>query len=152
MNTAYLMVILSLLGDGEMSAAFVNTDNLANCQQRAEVIRSILTSAGTDLRRIACVPSALRFEKFSHGAPKDAPRHAYLVELTSRSVSVAPVADIDACQRLRAANPDVAGGQRLCVTSTQKLLADGRETGAARPARPQIASGELAPPGVKRAE
>lgn len=94
MDLAHLMIILSTLADGGMSAAFVNSDSLAACEQRSKTIETILTKGGVDVREIVCVPSKLTFEPFAHGAPKSAPRHAYLIEFEGNSVGVAPIMDV----------------------------------------------------------
>ena len=121
MDVAHLMIVLSLLADGGMSAAFVNTDNLAHCEQRGKTLRTILTKGGVDVREVACVPSALQFEPFSHGAAPSAPRHAYLVEFQHDTVSVAPIMDIIECESVVAHTAAPPSMRRLCVTSTQAL-------------------------------
>ncbi len=123
MDMAHLMIILSMLADGGMSAAFVNTDNLAHCEQRAKTLRAILTQGGVDVREIACVPSGLEFEPYAHGTAEDAPRHTYLVEFEGESVNVAPIMDMIECESVVAHTAAPPSMRRLCVTSTQTMKA-----------------------------
>ena len=132
MEMAHLMIILSMLADGGMSAAFVSTDNLAACEQRAKTIKTILTTSGIDVREAVCVPSELEFEPYSHGAPESAPRHAYLIEFEHDTVQVAPIMDIVECESVVAHTAAPPSMRRLCVTSTQVMKGAGEgEAGAA---------------------
>lgn len=125
MEMAHLMIILSMLADGGMSAAFVSTDNLAACEQRAKTIKTILTTSGIDVREAVCVPSELEFEPYSHGVPEDAPRHAYLVEFEHDTVQVAPIMDMIECESVVAHTAAPPSMRRLCVTSMQAMKGSG---------------------------
>jgi len=116
MNTATVLVILTLLADGQLSAAFVNTDDPATCAERAAAIGAVLRQGGADVQTLRCVPSDLRFTRFSHRDAATAPRHAYRLRLDASRLEVTPVADLARCRA------DAAGDDgRVCVTSTQSL-------------------------------
>lgn len=129
MDVAHLMIILSMLADGGMSAAFVNTDNLTHCEQRGKTLRTILTKGGVDVREVACVPSDLQFEPFSHGAAASAPRQVYLVQFERDTVDVAPIMDMTECESVVAHTAAPPSMRRLCVTSTQALKDEGEADG-----------------------
>ena len=121
MNAAYVMVILTLLADGQLSAAFVNTESQARCETRATAVEAILKKGGADVQQIRCVPSALQFTRFSHDNAGTAPRHAYLLSLGEASLALAPVKNAKACRRQRERSAPASGVERHCVTSTQSL-------------------------------
>ena len=127
MTTAHIMVILTLLGDGQLSAAFVSTGSKQNCEQRALAVRAILTANNTVLERIRCIPSDLKFDRYSHARAAAAPRHAYLLSLGDASLEVVPMSDVQACTRLDhdgRSRPDLV---RICVSSTQSLKKPGAQ-------------------------
>ena len=114
METGFLMVILTILAGGEMSAAFVNTQTLEECETRAATVRSILEKGGVVIEHLVCRTSPLQFEPFVHGAEEEAERRTYLVSFDDRTATVEPVASCEA------AGASAEG--RYCATSTQGLL------------------------------
>ena len=45
MASAFLMIILTLTSGAQLSAAFVNTPTLEDCEKRASIVRGILEKA-----------------------------------------------------------------------------------------------------------
>jgi len=121
MSIGHVLVILTLLADGQMSAAFVNTPSAAACEARAEAVGAILKKGGADVKTMRCVPSDLRFIRFSHADAQSAPRHAYDLVLGASTLVLTPFESVAACddnlKRAKVASPQ----QRFCVTSTQSL-------------------------------
>lgn len=121
MSVAHVLVILTLLADGQMSAAFVNTDSASACAARAEAVGAVLRKGGADVQQLRCIPSALRFVRFSHAKAQSAPRHAYALTLGDDTLAITPQPSVAACEaRLRGVDAP-AHLERLCVSSTQSL-------------------------------
>jgi hypothetical protein len=114
MTSAFLMIVLTLSNGPQLSAAFVNTETLPECERRAAAVRGILDKGDVKIRQMACRPSNIRFEPFAHGVDEDAKRYAYVISIDDNSVTVEQVASC--------ATVNAAGEGRYCATSTQKLL------------------------------
>ncbi len=114
MQLGFLMIVLTLLESGQMSAAFVNTQTLEECEDRAAVVRSILEKGDVEIKEMACRPSEAEFEPFAHGEDADAERYTYAISLDATSVKVEQVASCEPA--------DTSANGQYCATSTQKLL------------------------------
>lgn len=114
MNLGFLMVILTLLEGGQMSAAFVNTQTLEECEQRASAVRSILEKGSVDIKEMVCRSSTAQFEPFTHGAADEGGQHRYIIAIDD---SIAHIESVATCDSANAAED----GQ-YCVFSNQKLL------------------------------
>jgi len=114
MSSGFLLIVLTVLDGGNLSAAFVNTDSLAECERRSAIVQSILTESRSPFKQLVCRRSAARFEPFAHGMPADSPRWSYLVEIGAETAVVSDIAD---CAD---ATSEVEG--RFCVTSTQQRV------------------------------
>ena len=121
MDAAHVMLILTLLSDGQLSAAFVSTESKSNCEQRARAVGAILSSGNTDIRLLRCLPSELKFARFAHQTSSTAPRYAYLLSVGEHSLDVEPVSDLRRCAALRSDTSNKPGVTQHCVTSTQAL-------------------------------
>lgn len=126
MPAALILVILTATQTGGVSAAFVDSLDTPSCKARGEMVRSILESQNVEIIRIGCFQGTATFEKFSHGAPPDAPRHAYRVTLSGDSVAVESVSDVVSCKDGSAAATNQKTREQHCVTSTQKMLNEER--------------------------
>lgn len=113
MKLDFLMIILNLLDDGRMSAAFVNTETLQECERRAAVVRSILEKGEYPVEQMVCRAATVEFEPFAHGEEPDAPRQAYLISFDDEKAAVEPV---ESCAGV------AAEAGRYCATSTQKIV------------------------------
>ncbi|MBB5215282.1 hypothetical protein [Parapusillimonas granuli] len=116
MNIGILMLVLTFADGGQLSAAFVNTPTMADCERRATAVRAILEKGGTRIERILCRESEARFEPFVHGDAQGKERQSYLIRIGERRASVQWMAPGQACR------PD-GGEPAYCATSAQKLLA-----------------------------
>lgn len=123
MKLGVLMIVMTLLDGGGLSAAFVNTASLDECERRAEGIRAILSGQNVVIKELVCRGSEARFEPFSHGAA-GGEAHRYVVTFDTQRAWVAPQAEDAPCDGAAAATiqpPTV----RYCATSTQTLLSEG---------------------------
>ena len=118
MALSHIMLILTLLADGQLSAAFVSTGDRPECEARAVSVGSILKSGGADVQQIQCLQSARQFVKFSHATAATAPRFRYVLTVKDGVLEAAPAESAQACEAARAGS---AADQYFCVTSTQAL-------------------------------
>ena len=114
MSAAHVLLILTLLADGQMSAAFVNTPSAEQCAARGEAIGAVLRKGGANVQQMRCIPSALRFVRFSHADAQSAPRHAFALNYSDTTLDLNPQPDLATCQASLKLTADT-----LCVTSTQ---------------------------------
>lgn len=116
MKLGFLMIILTLADQGQLSGAFVNTATLEECEQRAAVVRSILEKGETPIEQMVCRASDAEFEPFAHGMEEFAEKQSYVVSFDDQHATVEKVESCDG----RAP----AAGQTFCVTSTQKFASE----------------------------
>ena len=113
MKFGFLMIILTLLENGQMSAAFVNTQTLEECEQRASAVRKILEKGNIDIKERACRSSSAQFEPFVHGATGEAGSHAYRIIIDDNNARIEPVTACDPAT--------VTQDGQYCTTSNQEL-------------------------------
>lgn len=116
MKLGFLMIILTLVENGQLSAAFVNTATLEECEQRAAVVRDILEKGEYPIEHMVCRAAEVEFEPFVHGMEQFAESQAYLVSFDDRTATV------EAVESCEAAQPKAG---QFCATSTQKIVANG---------------------------
>lgn len=121
MALGHIMLILTLLADGQLSAAFVSTADQAECEARATAIEAILKSGGANVQQIQCLRGSQQFARFSHATASAAPRHAYELTVHDGVLTAQPVATLKDCPP---AGADGAANQHYCVSSTQTLISD----------------------------
>lgn len=118
MSLTVLMIVLTMgAGDGSQpSAAFVETESIADCEERAARVRAIIATTDTPVTESICLPSAQHFEPFMHGdEDDDAPHFSYLIAHDDQQVTVSRVEDC-------AAVTPAAG--EVCAVSLQDMLAE----------------------------
>ena len=116
MKLGFLMIILTLVENGQLSAAFVNTATLEECESRAAIVRGILEQGEYPIETMVCRASDAEFEPFVHGMEEFAEPQAYLVSFDDERATVEKTA---ACEA--GANP--APGT-WCAVSMQKFLSE----------------------------
>ncbi len=119
MALGHIILILTLLADGQLSAAFVSTADQAECETRATAIGAILKSGGANVQQIQCLRGDQQFERFSHATASAAPRFSYELTVQDGVLNARPVAALAECS---AAPSDSAANQHYCVSSTQTLV------------------------------
>lgn len=121
MSAAHVMLILTLLSDGQLSAAFVSTESKHNCEQRAKAVGAIIGANNTEIKLLRCLPSELEFTRFVHTSSSATPRYAYLLSVGENSLDVKPVSDLRRCAALLSNTASNSGMTQYCVVSTQML-------------------------------
>lgn len=118
MKLGFLMIVLTLAGDGQYSAAFVSTASLEECERRAVAVRGILEKGGYPIGAMVCRAAEAAFEPYVHGVEPSARRQAYRISFDDRSAHVTKVAT---CSEVPPSGPG-----HYCATSTQDLLPQAR--------------------------
>lgn len=118
MNTGlFLLVLLSQNGAGDISAAFVGTENREQCRQKQALVEGIFSSARIPVLESRCIESDLRFTPFDHQASSRAGRHFYLIRFAERRVEIRPVDGWRGCME-RAAKEE----RLYCASSVQRRI------------------------------
>lgn len=119
MKTFFLLVLLSQNGAGDVTASFVNTETLEQCQQKEQMVKAIFTTAALPILESRCIASALQFSEFGHATSSSTPRHFYLIHFNDEGVGIQPMADWRSCM---AGQKEGAGqGRVYCGSSIQSL-------------------------------
>ncbi|AHB49861.1 hypothetical protein W911_02625 [Hyphomicrobium nitrativorans NL23] len=124
MTFGFLMIVMTLLESGQMSAAFVNTASLEECERRAAAVRTILSNGPQPLKDIICRRSDATFEPFSHDT-QGAHTHRYLVSYDDTDARITQLSGNDAPCAADPAGQDPAKPTQYCAVSAQKLLSEG---------------------------
>lgn len=116
MKLGFLMIILTLVDNGQLSGAFVNTATLEECEDRAAVVRGILEKGEYPIEQMVCRASEAEFEPFAHGMEDTAEKQSYLVSFDDARATVEKVESCD--------GQETAAAQTWCVTSMQKFASE----------------------------
>ncbi|MCO5091356.1 hypothetical protein [Bosea sp. (in: a-proteobacteria)] len=123
-----LMIVMTTLAGGDLSAAFVGTETLPECRERLERVRLIINDGaakgGPRIAGSGCFTSAERFSDFSHGQSNDEPIQHYRIVLSGENAAVIRHDGAEACRRAIAAAP--AAGEQHCAQSRQTLRENAR--------------------------
>lgn len=125
MKTLFLLIILTRNGAGDINAAFVNTETLSQCQQKAAMLAAVFQTADIPVLESRCVRSAIQFSKFGHVTADNMRRNFYLVSLESESVQISIMPDWHTCieqEKSVAAKLEKLQGRVYCSSSVQSML------------------------------
>lgn len=124
MKLGFLMIVMTLLESGEMSAAFVNTPSIDECERRATAVRAILSKGNMPLKDLVCRRSDATFEPFSHDT-QGTHAHRYLVSFDDIDARITQLSDDASCANHSAAEAGPDKPAQYCAVSAQKLLSEG---------------------------
>jgi len=100
MNTAFLLILLTINSNGIPSVSFVNTQTMEQCNAKSSMIKALFKVSNIQIDSSRCVGSMLRFSKYGHNPSSNAPRNYWLVDILSQSEPLIAVADFNACQKV----------------------------------------------------
>lgn len=121
MQTAVVMIILTVLPGGDISSSFVNIDTQEECQTRLQRIEPILRNGKIDVKEAGCFRSQAQFDYFDHDPPEDAPRFSYLIRFQGDQADVSELESVKACHDALARQSPQDGLRYYCTISTQAL-------------------------------
>ena len=118
MESAVLMVLLTLQTGSGLAVSFAETAGRPACEERMGRVQAILRLApDVSVVDSGCYPSNARFEPFDHAPPADTPRRHYLVVLDEGPGVIELQKDATACA---VALGNVSeGSRRYCASSYQ---------------------------------
>ena len=119
MNLLFLLVLLSRNGAGDINVSFVNTETLAQCQQKQLLVKGIFSSANIPIAESRCIGSELRFSEFGHASSTSMIRHFYLIHFRKEAVDIQKMPDWRSCMKEQAHGTDQ--GRVYCSSSIQSL-------------------------------
>lgn len=122
MDTAFLLILLTLSGSGQMAVNFVNTDDMDTCQGKTILLDNILSKGGVKIIENRCLPSPLKFSPFSHKPAASGKRQAYAVRLGEQQVEVKALPNLNSCTQAMRSASQSADLRLYCATSTQTPL------------------------------
>ena len=119
MKMLFLLVLLSQNGAGDITASFVNTETLEQCQQKEQMVKAIFTTAELPILESRCIQSDSQFSEFGHATSTRMPRHFYLIRFDQDAVAILQMPDWRSCM---AGQKEGAGqGRVYCSSSIQAL-------------------------------
>ena len=119
MNTLFLLVLLTQNAAGDINAAFVNTQSLEQCEQKAMMLEGVFQAANIPVIEKRCIKSPLVFTEFDHVVSSGMIRHFYTVSFDDQSVQITPMPDWQTCMSRQ--NTDVNQGRTYCCSSAQSI-------------------------------
>ena len=111
--------MLTQNGAGDINASFVNTETLAQCQQKALMVEGVFEASKIPVIESRCVKSALQFSEFGHAANSSMIRNFYLMYLDNESLQISAMPDWYTC--MDQARSGVKQGRVYCSSSIQSL-------------------------------
>ena len=119
MKILFLLVLLSRNGAGDINASFVNTETLAQCQQKQLLVKGIFSSANIPIVESRCIGSELQFSAFDHASSTRMVRHFYLIHFRKEGVDIQQMPDWRNCMKEQARGADQ--DRVYCSSSIQSL-------------------------------
>jgi len=130
MDTTVLLVLLTLRGNAPLGVNFVNFDDLAACQARAEQLEKILTKGGIKVVENRCLASFQHFTRHRHRASKGdhgkkvkvKKKNIFLIALGEKRALVMQRDDREKCEEEARKRNATGGGTRYyCAASEQEM-------------------------------
>lgn len=120
MKTLFLLIILTQNGAGDINASFVNTETLAQCQQKALMVEGVFLGSNIPVTESRCIKSELQFSAFGHAATSSQIRNFYLLTFAEENVSISTMPDWRTCMEQQ--KQAVGQGSVYCASSIQSLI------------------------------
>ncbi len=119
MKTLYLLITLSQNAAGDINAAFVNTETLEQCQQKAVLVENIFKSSSIPILESRCTKTNLKFSEFGHAANSRNIRYFYLISFNDNSTNIITMTDWKSCMLQKKNN--VKHKKVYCSSSVQSV-------------------------------
>jgi len=118
MKTLYLLITLTQNGAGDINGAFVNTETLELCQQKAIMVESIFQNSNIPVIESRCIESKLQFSEFGHALNSRDIQNYYLISFDEDAVSIVVMPDWQTCMQQK----NISTQSRLyCSSSIQSV-------------------------------
>lgn len=117
MNTFFLLIILTQNGAGDINVSFVNTETLAQCQQKASMVEGVFQGSGIPVIESRCIKTDMQFSAFGHASMSSNIRNFYLINFDNETVQISVMPDWRTCMKQQ--NQGVKQGRVYCASSVQ---------------------------------
>ena len=117
MKALFLLIVLTQNGAGDINASFVNTQSLAQCKQKAELVSSVFNASSIAILESQCVESDLQFTSFEHASTSRLINNFYLITIGDGDVLIETIANWRNC--VTQAKIDVRDKKHYCASSVQ---------------------------------
>ena len=119
MKTLFLLIMLTQNGAGDINAAFVNTETLERCQQKALMLEGVFKASEIPVIESRCIKSDLQFSEFDHASTPSKILNFYLIHFDEVSVHISPMPEWRVCMDRQ--RNSVKRGRVYCSSSVQSL-------------------------------
>jgi hypothetical protein len=119
MKTLFLLITLTQNGAGDINASFVNSETLAQCQQKAQMVESVFTASAIPVIESRCIKSKLQFSEFGHASNASKIRNFYLLTVNEKTIQVSAMPDWRSC--MTAQRNASAASRVYCGSSVQSI-------------------------------
>ncbi len=119
MKTLFLLVTLTQNGAGDINASFVNTETLAQCQQKAAMVESVFASSHIPVLESRCIKSDMQFSEFGHASASSKIRYFYLVSFDEKNLQISKMPGWHECIKAKKASKQA---RVYCSSSVQSVL------------------------------
>jgi len=117
MKTLFLLIILTQNGAGDINVSFVNTETLAQCQQKSLMVEGVFQGSNIPVIESRCIKSDLQFSAFAHASISSKIQNFYLIFFDEETVQVSVMPDWRTCVSQQ--NQGVKQGSVYCASSVQ---------------------------------
>jgi len=111
--------MLTQNGAGDINAAFVNTETLELCQQKALMLEGVFKASEIPVIESRCIKSDLQFSEFGHASTPSKILNFYLIHFDEVSVQISPMPEWRVCMDRQ--RNSVEQGRVYCSSSVQSL-------------------------------
>lgn len=122
MPETFLMIVLTVMSGGQLSAAFTSAPSEAGCKKSSRAVGKILRDSGYEIKTIGCYRSSQSFSRYKPGTTDETPRQAFLLSTKDGKATVTRKDTMAACDADLATLGRTSGATTYCVTSTQTLI------------------------------
>ena len=117
LKTLFLLIVLTQNGAGDINASFVNTQTLAQCKQKAEVVSAVFNVSGIAILESKCLEHDLQFTPFEHASTSRLINNFYLITISEGDALIETVGNWRNC--VTQAKKDVGDKKHYCASSVQ---------------------------------
>jgi len=119
MKTLYLLITLTQNAAGDVNAAFVNTETLQQCQQKALMVESVFKNSDIPVLESRCIESNMQFSEFGHAENSRNIRYFYLTYFNAATTRIVAMPDWRTCMSQKKNNTEQS--RVYCSSSVQSV-------------------------------
>ena len=118
MKTLYLLMTLTQNGAGDINSAFINTETLEQCQQKAMMVEAVFKGSNIPVIESRCIESKLQFSEFGHALNSRDIQNYYLISYDEDAASIVVMPDWQTCNQQKNIS---TRSRQYCSSSIQSV-------------------------------